>query len=108
MLIISKKTPTTARRCATKAEAVAVVSALIEGSISFYCEPEPDDMYLVKVNYEAGYLLDRIFHALEAPTALEQSLAQAQRAFNQNPTPALSTSIKRLVAAVKREWKKAL
>ncbi len=40
------------------------------------------------------------------PSPLEESLARAQRAFNQNPTPALSTIIKRLAGMVQRQRRK--
>lgn len=37
---------------------------------------------------------------------LYEELARAQRAFHQNPTPALSTSIKQILQAIKTEEKK--
>jgi len=46
------------------------------------------------------------FEGVKVVSETEQRLVRAQRAFKQNPTPALSTIIKRLADAVRRERRK--
>lgn len=60
MLIISSKTPTTSRRCFNQIEAAWLAGKLVANSVSFYCEPEPEGMYLFIVNDEAGHVVDRL------------------------------------------------
>jgi len=57
------KTPTTSRRCFNQVEAAWLAGKLVANSVSFYCEPEPDDVYLFTVNDEAGHVIDKLMHA---------------------------------------------
>lgn len=46
------------------------------------------------------------FEGVKVVSDTEQQLLRAQRAFNQNPTPAMSSIIRRLASMVRRERKK--
>lgn len=46
------------------------------------------------------------FQGAKVVSDTEQRLVRAQRAFNQNPTPAMSSIIRRLASMVRRERKK--
>lgn len=62
MMVISKSAPTTSRRCFNQVEAAWLARMLVTSSVSFYCEPEPDDIYLFIVNEEVGHVIDKLIH----------------------------------------------